>query len=66
MGDELKGLLVNLAAGAIIYLLLLLIAHKASRSWWIWGALVTCVFAIIFVALGPVFLPIFNTPQEAG
>ena len=65
MGDELKGSLVNLAAGAIIFPLLLLIARKASRTWWIWGALVTCVFAVIFVALGPVFLqPIFNTPKK--
>ena len=65
MGDELKGFLVSLVAGAIVFPLLLAIVRKAQRTWWIWGALVTCVFSMIFVALGPVFLqPIFNNPKK--
>jgi STE24 endopeptidase len=65
MGDELKAFLVNLAAGAIILPLLLAIVRWAPRTWWIWGALATCVLTVIFVALGPVFLqPIFNNPKK--
>ncbi|HEY2472601.1 MAG TPA: M48 family metallopeptidase [Terracidiphilus sp.] len=65
MGDELKGILVSLVAGAIIFPLLLAMVRWVPRSWWIWGALVTCVFSVIFVALGPVFLqPIFNNPKK--
>jgi STE24 endopeptidase len=65
MGDELKALLVNLFAGAIILPLLLAIVRGAPRTWWIWGALTTCVLTMVFVALGPVFLqPIFNNPKK--
>lgn len=65
MGDEFKGFLINMVAGALVFPLLLAIVRKAQRSWWIWGALVTCVLSVIFVALGPVFIqPIFNNPKK--
>ena len=65
MGDEFKGFLISLIAGAIVFPLLLAIVRKASRSWWIWGALTTCVLSMVSVALGPVFFqPIFNTPKK--
>lgn len=65
MGDEFKGFLINLVAGILIFPLLLAIVRKASQTWWIWGALVTCVLLVVFVALGPVFLqPIFNHPAK--
>lgn len=65
MGDEFKGFLISLVSGAIIFPLLLAIVRKASATWWIWGALTTCVLSMVFVALGPVFFqPIFNTPKK--
>lgn len=65
MGDEFKGFLISLVAGAIVFPLLLWIVRKASRTWWIWGALTACVLAVVFVSLGPVFFqPIFNTPKK--
>lgn len=65
MGDEFKGFLLNLLAGAIAIPLLLAIVRRTARSWWIWGALVTCLFSVILVSLGPVFIqPIFNNPKK--
>ena len=65
MGDELKGFLISLVAGALIFPLLLAIVRWVPRTWWIWGALTACVLAIVFVSLGPVFIqPIFNNPKK--
>jgi len=35
--------------------------RKLSKTWWIWGAIVAMVFAMVAVAIGPALLqPIFN------
>jgi STE24 endopeptidase len=65
MGDELKSFLVMLIAGAIFVPLLLGVAKRSPRTWWIRGSLVASVLFVIFVALGPVFLqPLFNNPKK--
>jgi STE24 endopeptidase len=61
LGDQCKGLLVNLVLGAILATLLFGIVRKLQRTWWIWGAVVTLAFAIFVVLIAPVYIvPIFN------
>jgi STE24 endopeptidase len=61
MGDQFKGFLIALILGGIGVVILLAIVRCASRSWWIWGSVFGIIFAIVLVAMGPVYLqPIFN------
>jgi STE24 endopeptidase len=61
MGDQLKGLLINLVLGAILAVILFGIVRRLPRTWWIWGAVVTLGFLIFVVLITPVYLvPIFN------
>jgi len=61
MGDQLKGLLVNLVLGAIITVLLFGVIRRLPRTWWVWGTVVTILFLIFVVLIAPVWLvPIFN------
>lgn len=61
LGDQFKGLLVNLVLGGILAMLLFGIVRKLQRSWWIWGAVVTICFMIVVVLIAPVYIvPIFN------
>lgn len=61
MGDQMKGLLVNLILGTIALVIIYAVVRKTPRSWWIWGALVGIVLLLFTVAIGPVYLePVFN------
>ncbi len=61
MGDQMKGLGVNLVLGGILMMLLVGIVRKLSRTWWIWGAVVTSMFLIFTALIAPVYIvPIFN------
>ena len=61
MGDQLKGLGVNLVLGAILAMVLFGIVRRLQRTWWIWGAVVSLCFLILVVLISPVYLvPIFN------
>jgi STE24 endopeptidase len=61
MGDQLKGLLVNIILGAIITALLFGVVRKLPRTWWVWGALVTSAFLVFVILIVPVFIvPLFN------
>jgi STE24 endopeptidase len=65
LGDECKGLLVNLVLLGILVMVLFGLVRRLSRSWWIWGAAVSIVFTVIVVLITPVYLvPIFNTPKR--
>ena len=60
-GDQFKNLLVNVVLGAIAVPILFAIVRKLPRTWWIWGAVVYCVFFAVTAMLAPVFIfPIFN------
>ena len=60
-GDQFKGLLVNVVLGAIAVPILFAIVRRLERTWWIWGAIVFCVFFAVTAMLAPVFIfPIFN------
>ena len=61
MGDQFKGLLVNLVLGAILAVILFGIVRRLQRTWWIWGAVVTLGFLIVVIVIAPVYIvPIFN------
>jgi STE24 endopeptidase len=61
MGDEVKGLLVNLVAGGIAVMVLFAIVRRLPRSWWIWGSAATLALMVAAISLGPVYIqPIFN------
>ena len=61
MGDQLKGLVVNLILGGVLAILLFGIVRRLPRTWWIWGAAVTVSFLILVVLIAPVYIvPIFN------
>ncbi len=60
-GDQFKNLLVNVVLGAIAVPILFAIVRKLPRTWWIWGAVVYCVFFAVTAMLAPVFIfPLFN------
>ena len=61
LGDQFKGLAVNLILGAIITMLLFGVVRKLPNTWWIWGSLVTLAFLVFVILIAPVYLvPIFN------
>jgi STE24 endopeptidase len=62
MGDQFKGLLVNLVLGCGFAIVLFAIVKRLERTWWIWGAIVAEVLLALVVLITPVYLvPIFNT-----
>jgi len=61
MGDEVKGLFVNLVAGGIAVMVLFAIVRRLPRSWWIWGSAATLALMVAAISIGPVYIqPIFN------
>jgi STE24 endopeptidase len=61
MLDQLKVLLISIVLGAIITMLLFGVVRRLPRTWWLWGSLVTFLFLIFVVLIGPVYiLPLFN------
>src|SRR5215469_17720595 len=61
MWDQTKGLMIGLVLGGFVVVLLFWVVRKLPRSWWIWGAVVTMLFLVFTVMIGPVYLqPIFN------
>jgi len=61
LGDQLKGLAVNLVLGGALVVVLFAIVRKLPRTWWIWGAVVMMLFTIFAVMIGPVYIqPLFN------
>ena len=61
MGDQLKGLGVNLVLGGILAMVLFGLVRRLQRTWWVWGSVVTLGFMILVVLIAPVYIiPIFN------
>lgn len=53
---------INLAIGAVAITGFYLILAAAKKTWWIWGAVASVVFAVIASTLVPVYIaPLFNT-----
>lgn len=61
LGDQFKGLLVNIVLGGILAVLLFGVVRRVPRTWWVWGSAVSMLFLIFTVMIAPVYiLPIFN------
>lgn len=61
LGDQGKGLIVGMIAGAIFIALIYLVIRRVGRAWWAWGTAVTMAFLVFLLALGPVLIdPLFN------
>jgi STE24 endopeptidase len=64
-GDWLKGIGLGLVLGGLALTALYGVLRKAPRTWWLWGALVSLLFLVVGIALGPVYIePIFNKYTE--
>jgi STE24 endopeptidase len=61
LSDEAKGLLIALILGSLAITCLYAVVRKLPRTWWIWGAVLAIVFAMLTVAVAPALLePVFN------
>ncbi|HTG35064.1 MAG TPA: M48 family metallopeptidase [Thermoanaerobaculia bacterium] len=64
-GEWLKGIGLGLVLGGLALTALYAVLRKAPRTWWLWGALVSLLFLVVGIALGPVYIePIFNQYTE--
>jgi STE24 endopeptidase len=61
LGDQLKNLGVSAVLGGLLVMLLFGVVRRFERTWWIWGAVVTILFAIFTQLISPVYIvPLFN------
>lgn len=59
--DQGKGLLIGLVLGTLAIAVVYGVIRKAPRTWWLWGSLALIAFAMLVVAIAPVYLePVFN------
>ncbi len=62
LADQGKSLLLNVVLVAPLVALLLAFVRAKPRTWWVWAAGVSSLFAVIMISVGPVFIePLFNT-----
>ena len=65
LGEQLKGLAVAAVLGSAAMAALYAVVRKLSRTWWIWGAIVTIAFVAFGAVIGPVLIvPLFNNPKK--
>jgi STE24 endopeptidase len=61
IGDEGKGLLLNIALGGIVVATLFGIVRRLPNTWHLWGAAVAILFQAVAIMFFPVFIaPVFN------
>lgn len=61
LGDQGKGLAVEMVMVTLLVMLLYWVFRRTARTWWMWGAGVTMAFLVFTVALSPVLIdPLFN------
>jgi STE24 endopeptidase len=61
-GEQLIGLGVTLIGGTLLLIVLYAVFRRASRTWWVWGTIVTVIFLFIGAFIAPVYIePLFNT-----
>ncbi|MGH8156905.1 MAG: M48 family metallopeptidase [Rhodanobacter sp.] len=62
VGDQAKGLVIALILGTVALVIIYAVIRKATRTWWLWGAGVSMVFAIFVGTIAPIYIaPVFNT-----
>ena len=61
LGDQMKGLAVNLIIFTLLLVMLYAVFRRAPRTWWLWGSAVVICFLVVIIALSPTFIdPLFN------
>ncbi len=68
-GEQMIGAGIGLVIGSLFIAVLYLIIRAAKNTWWVWGSVMTIVFAAVMGMLFPVYVaPLFNTytPMEQG
>jgi STE24 endopeptidase len=61
MRDQVVALAVALVLGAILMVPLIGLVRRLGKSWWVWGAVLTIVFAAFVSLIAPVYIaPLFN------
>lgn len=61
-GDQLKGLAVGLVFGGGFAVVIYAVLRHATRTWWIWGSVVTVLFQMLGALIAPVYIfPLFNS-----
>jgi STE24 endopeptidase len=61
MQDQMVGLLVAMALGALLMVILFGVVRRLGRSWWVWGSVVSVMFIAFVALIAPVFIsPLFN------
>jgi STE24 endopeptidase len=69
LGESGIGLLIGVVMGVLILTILYWVIRSARKTWWLWGAGVVGVFALVGMVLSPMFIePLFNeyTPAPPG
>jgi STE24 endopeptidase len=60
--EQLLGFAITLIGGTLLIIVLYAVFRGASRTWWIWGTIVTIIFWGTVVFIAPVYIePLFNT-----
>ena len=61
MGEQMISLGVGVVLGAILMVPLFGLVRRLGKSWWVWGATLTIVFAAFVSLIAPVYIaPLFN------
>jgi STE24 endopeptidase len=61
MRDQIVVLIVSVVLGAILMVPLFELVRHLGKSWWVWGAALTIVFAAFLSLIAPVYIaPLFN------
>ena len=61
MWDQIVMLLVSVMLGAMLMVPLFGLVRRLGKSWWVWGATLTVVFAAFVSLIAPVYIaPLFN------
>jgi Zn-dependent protease with chaperone function len=64
-GDQLKGLAVGIVFGGVFAMVIYAVLRRATRTWWIWGSVVTVLFLMLGALIAPVYVfPLFNTYKK--
>jgi len=65
VGEEMKALLVSIVFGGLAAAALYAVVRRLTRTWWIWGAVVSLVLAAFGTLVAPVLVvPLFNNPKK--
>ncbi|HYH44753.1 MAG TPA: hypothetical protein VEG34_03650, partial [Thermoanaerobaculia bacterium] len=65
LGDEAKGLGVEMLLSGLAIAALYAVFRRAPRTWWLWGTVVGILLVVAAMLIVPVFVaPLFNTYTE--